>query len=402
MEFVSRFFAPPLYSYYLFGPRGTGKSAWATRYYPDAVRIDLLQPHIFRKYHARPERINDTVRAETEGRTIIIDEVQRVPAMLSAVHALIEEKRGWIFILTGSSSRKLKQAGVDLMAGRAVMRTLHPFIAAELGTAFQVDRALNQGMLPLVVDADNPEDVLNSYIDIYMREEIQAEGLVRNLEGFSRFLEAVSFSHGQILNISNIARDCEVGRKTVEGYLSILEDLLLCFNLPVFMKRAGRATVKHRKFYIFDTGIYRSLRPTGPLDKPEEIAGPALEGLVAQHLRAWIAYTNNKYTLYYWRTRAGSEVDFIIYGPDMFLAIEVKHSERVHRSDLRGLKAFKDDYPEAHTALLYRGTEKLVIDGILCIPCGEFLTRLHPSRPFPVSPPGPASRYYNDRTNCPK
>jgi uncharacterized protein len=383
MEFISRFFNPPSYSYYLFGPRGTGKSAWATRYYPDALRIDLLQPHIFRKYYGRPERIIDTVHAEPGGRAIIIDEIQRVPAMLSAVHALIEEKKGWIFILTGSSSRKLKQAGVDLLAGRAVMRTLHPFIAAELGTKFKIDEAIIQGMLPLVFDADNSEDVLNSYIDIYMREEIQTEGLVRNLEGFSRFLEAISFSHGQVLNISNVARDCEVGRKTVEGYLSILEDLLLCFRLPVFTKRVGRATVQHRKFYIFDTGVYRSLRPTGPLDKPEEIAGPALEGLVAQHIRAWIAYTGRKYSLYYWRTRAGSEVDFVIYGPDMFSAIEVKHSNRIHRPDLRGLKAFKDDYPEAHTILIYRGSEKQLIDGIHCVPCSEFLTQLHPSIPFP-------------------
>ena len=383
MEFISRLFEPPRYSYYLFGPRGTGKSAWATRYYVDSVRIDLLQPHIFRRYRGRPERIIDTVRAEPEGKTIIIDEVQRVPAILSAVHALIEEKKGWIFVLTGSSSRKLKQAGVDLMAGRAVVRTLHPFMAAELGAKFSLDTALTCGMLPLVLDAENPKDVLNSYIDIYMREEIQMEGLVRNLEGFSRFLESITFSHGQVLNVSNVARDCEVGRKTVEGYFSVLEDLLLCFQLPVFSKRTGRATVQHRKFYLFDSGIYRSLHPAGPLDKPEEIAGPALEGLVAQHLRAWTAYTENNCKLFYWRTRAGSEVDFIIYGSDMFCAIEVKHSDRIHRPDLRGLKAFKDDYPEAQSILLYRGSEKQMVDDILCVPCEEFLRRLHPSRPFP-------------------
>jgi predicted AAA+ superfamily ATPase len=299
MEFIPRYFQPPSGSYYLFGPRGTGKSAWTQRYYRESLRIDLLQPDTLRRFRARPERIREIVHAQPEGKAIIIDEVQRVPELLSAVHGLIEEKRGWIFVLTGSSARKLRRAGIDLLAGRAAIRTLHPFMAAELGAIFNLTTSLEAGLLPLVLDSERPQEVLDSYIDTYMREEAQTEGLVRNLGGFSRFLESISFSHGQILNISNVARECEVERKTVEGYLSVLEDLLLCFRLPVFRKRAGRVTVKHHKFFLFDTGIFRSIRPLGPLDRPEEIAGPALEGLVAQNLRAWTAYTQNRHELYY-------------------------------------------------------------------------------------------------------
>ena len=385
MEFLSRFFEPPQQSYYLFGPRGTGKSAWTQRHYRDALRIDMLQPDTLRRFRARPERIRDLVHAQPRNRVIVIDEVQRAPEMLSAVHALIEEKKGWVFVLTGSSARKLRQSGIDLMAGRALLRTLHPFMAAEIGAGFDLDASLRLGMLPLVLDGERPQDILDGYVDIYMREEVQAEGLVRSLGGFSRFLESISFSHGQILNVSNVARECEIGRKTVEGYLSVLEDLLLCFRLPVFTKRAGRATVRHHKFYLFDTGVYRSLRPAGPLDSPHEISGSALEGLVAQHLRAWAAYSSNRYELYFWRTRGGSDVDFVLYGPEGFYAIEVKHAGRVHRVDLRGLKAFSDDYPQARTIVLYRGRETLLIDGILCMPCEQFLRELRPGQSLPRS-----------------
>ncbi len=382
MEVLSRLFAPPNQSYYLFGPRGTGKSTWTQMYYENAARIDLLQPDVLRRYQGNPERIREFVHAQADEQTIIVDEVQRVPELLSAVHALIEEKRGWTFVLTGSSARKLKQTGVDLMAGRAVVRSLHPFMASELGRYFNLSTALTQGMLPIVWDAPCPTDVLKSYVGVYVREEIQAEGLVRNLGGFARFLEAISFSHGQVLNLSNVARECEVQRKTVEGFLAVLEDLLLCYLLPVFQKRAKRATVKHPKFYVFDTGVFQSLRPSGPLDRAEERAGPALEGLIGQHLRAWNAYSGGNNNLYYWRTQAGSEVDFVLYGPDTFFGIEVKHASRVDRNDLRGLKAFRDEYPEAQLLLLYRGDEMLRIDGMRCMPCQTFLEQLTPGKPL--------------------
>ena len=356
------------------------------RRYADSVRIDLLHPATLQRYRARPERLFDLVRAQPDGQVIVIDEVQRVPALLSAVHALIEEGRGWRFVLTGSSARKLRRSGVDRLAGRAVVRTMHPFMAAELGDGFDLPAALERGMLPLVLGAADPVDTLQSYVAVYVREEVQIEGLVRDLDGFSRFLETVSFSHAQLLNVSNIARDSAVGRKAVEGYLGVLEDLLLGFRLPVFRKRAARATVAHDKFYLFDCGVFGGLRPAGPLDRPEEIAGAALEGLVAQHLRAWLAYRNVGDRMFHWRTRAGSEVDLVIYGPNQFTAIEVKHSATVRRSDLRALRSFHADYtpPEARRLLLYLGDERLYVDGIVCLPCERFLRALHPWHTFPA------------------
>ncbi|MCX7044039.1 MAG: DUF4143 domain-containing protein [Candidatus Sumerlaeota bacterium] len=378
MESVIRFFKPPKGSFFLFGPRGTGKSTWARQACPDALWIDLLEPDVFRRYSARPERLREAVEAAPRAKTIVIDEIQKAPALLDAVHALIEERPARRFILTGSSVRKLKRAGVDLWAGRAVARSLHPFMAAELGAAFSLEKALAQGMIPLVWGARDPLDTLKSYAALYVREEVMMEGLTRNAGDFSRFLEAVSFSHGGVLNAASVARECEVQRKTVENYLGILEDLLLAFRLPVFTRRAVRAVAAHPKFYLCDAGLFRSLRPSGPLDRPSEIEGQALEGLVAQHLRAWIAYNGERSKLYYWRSRAGSEVDFVVYGPDGFWAIEVKNTARIRPDDLRSLQAFKEDYPECKTILLYRGKERLKIDDCAYIPCEQFMLSLKP------------------------
>jgi predicted AAA+ superfamily ATPase len=196
---------------------------------------------------------------------------------------------------------------------------------------------------------------------------------------FARFLEAISFSHADVLNLANVARGCQVERKTAAGYLSVLEDLLLAFRLPVFTHRAARATTAHPKFYLFDTGVFRALRPTGPLDHGRGFAdGDALEGLVAQHLRAWIAYSRRRADVFYWGTPGGLEVDFVVYGDAGFWAIEVKHTSRVRPEDLRALRALKRDYPEAETRLLYRGTERLIIDGILCVPVDQYLVAMRP------------------------
>ena len=241
-----------------------------------------------------------------------------------------------------------------------------------------LQRALEMGLVPLVWSSAQPEQTLRAYASLYLREEVQAEALVRDVGAFARFLEAISFSHGSLLNLAEVARECQVGRKTVEGYLEILEDLLLCFRIPVFTKRAKRHLVAHDKFYFFDTGVYRSIRPRGPLDSPEEIEGMAIEGLVAQHLRAWASYRVVPADLYYRRTKSGSEVDFVLYGQDVFVAIEVKRAKNVHSTDLRALKAFKEDYPEATVFLLFMGQERLVINGVLCVPCEEFLKGLHP------------------------
>lgn len=380
MEFINRFFKEPEGSFFLFGPRGSGKSTWAKHCFKEAVHIDLLSPEEFRIYSARPERLEERVHAYSLNQVFIIDEVQKVPELLSVVHRLIEEKRGWKFILTGSSACKLKRTGVDLLAGRVLLCNLHPFMARELGERFDLKESLNYGLLPIVLAASDPSHLLQTYVSLYLREEVQMEGLVRNIGNFSRFLEAVSFSHASVLNLSQVGRDCQVERKVVERYVGILEDLLLAFRVPVFTKRAKRAVAVQPKFYLFDAGVYRSLRPSGPLDRPEEIYGLALEGLVAQHLRAWIAYSGNRSKLYYWRTRGGVEVDFVVYGLDGFWAIEVKNSAYVDKKSLSGLRSFCEDYPEAVPLLLYRGKERLKIGNILSLPCEEFLCQLQPER----------------------
>ncbi|MFQ6002559.1 MAG: ATP-binding protein [Candidatus Zixiibacteriota bacterium] len=382
MEFIERYFQGPDNSYFLFGPRGTGKSTWLRLTCTDSLIIDLLEPDLYRRYKARPERLKEIIEGNPDRRIVIVDEIQKVPELLDPVHALMEERPDLQFILTGSSPRKIKQRGVDLLAGRAVVRYLHPFIASELKDRFSLQKALSEGLVPLVTMAQNPEDTLEAYISLYMKEEVQMEGIVRNLGDFARFLEAISFSHGAVLNISNVARECEVERKTVEGYIKVLYDLLMAYSVPVFTKRAKRAVIQHPKFYVFDTGVFRTLRPSGPLDRPGEIEGPALEGLIAQHLRAWIDYSQSSCKLYYWRTKAGTEVDFIIYGEEGFWAIEVKNTINIRRNDLRPLKTFHKDYPECKPIFIYRGKEKILIDDILCVPCESFLLSLKPNQPL--------------------
>ena len=379
MEFVGRFLQIPNRSCFLLGPRGTGKSTWLHDQLPDALYLDLLDPALHRSLSARPERLRDLLAGSPGKRTVVIDEIQRVPELLTVVHAILEESSPPHFVLTGSSARKLRRGGVDLLGGRAVHRTMHPFMAAEL-PEFDLGRALRIGLLPLVMNATDPADVLDAYASLYLDEEVRAEGLTRNVGAFTRFLEAISFSHGGQLNLSAVARECEVERKVVAGYVGILEDLLLAFRLPVFRKRAKRATVAHEKIYLFDAGVFRSLRPRGPLDRPEEVDGQALEGLVAQHLRAWAAYSRQDVNLFYWRTRGGVEVDFVVYGESGLQAFEVKNHRKVHATDLRALRAFRDDYPEAETAVLHRGSERSRIDDIWCLPIEDFLRRMVPDR----------------------
>ena len=383
MTAVPRFFQPPPDSYFLFGPRGTGKSTWLRQAYPDALWVDLLQPERHRQLSARPERLRELIAGSPGREVCVIDEVQKAPELLDVVHDLIERGDGPRFVLTGSSARKLKRSGVDLLAGRALLRSLHPFMAAEMGDRFDLDRALRLGLVPLVWDATDPAATLKAYVGLYLREEVQMEGAVRQIGAFARFLEAVSFSHGSVLNLAEVARECQVKRATVAGYLEVLEDLLLAFRVPVFTRRARRHLTAHPKFYWFDAGVFVATRPAGPLDRPEEIAGAALEGLVAQHLRAWIAYSGADLTLSFWRTKSGNEVDFVLYGKDGFWALEVKHGATIRPRDLAPLKAFRDDYPEASLRMLYRGADALEIDGIRCLPCGEFLRRLVPGKPMP-------------------
>ena len=379
MALIRRFFEIPEQSFFLFGPRGTGKSTWLREQLPDALYLDLLEPSLHRRLSARPERLREILAGSPRSANVVIDKIQRTPELLTVVHAVLEEPSPPRFALTGSSARKLRRGGVDLLGGRALHRTLHPFMASELPD-FNLERALTLGLLPLVLDAGDPEGVLDAYASLYLEQEVRAEGLTRNVGQFARFLEAVSFSHASQLNAAAVSRECEVPRRVVSSYIDILEDLLLSFRLPVFRKRAKRATVVREKFYLFDAGVFRSLRPRGPLDRPEEIDGQALEGLVAQHLRAWAAYSGFDVRVYYWRTRGGSEVDFVLYGDNGLHAFEVKNTGRVDSADLRALRAFRQDYAEVEAAVLYRGRERLKVGGIWCLPVDDFLRGLVPNR----------------------
>lgn len=359
-------------SFFLFGPRGTGKSTFVkTLISDDVLYIDFLDPETFRTYSAFPETLEKSVAALNPG-LVIVDEVQKVPSVLDVVHKLMEERK-IRFILTGSSARKLKMGGADMLGGRALRCIMHPFTAEELGDDFSLEKSLRTGLIPVVDRSMDPVQSLSAYVDIYLREEVQAEGLVRNLGAFSRFLEIVSYSHGSVLNISNVARECQVSRNIVTGYFDILEDLILAYRLPVFARRAKRKTASHPKFFLFDSGLYRRLRQRGPLDTESEIAGPALEGLVGQHLRAIIDYSLNDAQLYYWRSLAGNEVDFVLYGSNVFSAIEVKSASTLNPVDYNGLRAFGDDYPESKLILLYRGSIPMKHNNILVLPVEIFL-----------------------------
>ena len=377
----TRFFTAPKESYFLFGPRGTGKSTWLKEAYPTAVWIDLLNPETFRLFSSSPEKLRLVLEAQPQ-RVVVIDEVQRVPELLNVVHSLIEEKKGYQFVMTGSSARKLKRKGVNLLAGRALLRHMPPFFASEIKDDFSLAKNLKLGLLPIVLDAPSPEEVLRAYVGIYLKEEVQEEGIVRNVGDFARFLEAMSFSHGSLINASNIAREAQIARKTVDNYLLILNDLLLAFQISVFRRKAKRNIVRHSKFYFFDSGVFYSIRPQNLLDIESEKEGAALEGLVAQHLKGWIDAQKETYHLNFWRTSSNVEVDFIVSGPDCFLAIEVKNGISIHPKDLQGLEIFGQDYPEAQRLLLYRGKQLYLKGKTLCCPIETFLSKINPMNPL--------------------
>lgn len=373
---IKRFLSlPESESVFLFGPRGTGKSTWLRKHLPEALYIDLLAPVHARQLSARPERLEELVSG-SHSETVVIDEVQKIPSLLEVVHRILENDKSRRFVLTGSSARKLKRTGADMLAGRALIRNCYPFMAAELKDRFHLDDALRFGTTPVVFSSANKADALSSYLYTYVEQEVKQEGLVRNIGHFNRFLEALSFSHGALLNTAHIARESEVPRKTVESFISVVEDLLLGYRVSVFSRRAKRTLIKQNKFYFIDQGVFNGLRPKGILDSPTELAGAALEGLVFQHLKSWLEYFRINMTLLFWRTKAGNEVDFVLYGEDGFHAIEVKNSTKVYKRDLSSLKAFLEDYPEASAILIYRGDVPLTIDGISCVPCESFLLSL--------------------------
>lgn len=368
----TRIIKPPVNkSFFLFGPRGTGKTTWLKAQFPQALYFDLLSADIFNELTANPSRLGQMIPS-TWSDWVVVDEIQRVPALLDEVHRLIESRR-LRFALTGSSARQLARKNVNLLAGRALTLFMHPLTAVELGNDFSLRHAIGYGHLPATFSESDPRHYLESYVSTYLREEVQQEGLTRNLGAFTRFLETASFSQAQMLNISAVARECAVDRKTTENYFSILEDLLLAVRIPVFTKRASRHLVTHPKFYFFDTGVYRAIRPRGPLDTIEEIDGAAIETSVFQEVRAINTYLHLGYDIFFWRTASGQEVDIVLYGELGIIAIEVKRTDRVTRSVLKGLSAFLADYPMARAYCLYGGDRSFFEGDIRVLPLSDFL-----------------------------
>lgn len=361
-------------SFFLLGPRGTGKTHFLKHKLPDPICIDLLNSDQYQKLLGNPYRITSYIPLDFKG-WVVIDEIQRVPALLNEVHRLIEEK-GYRFAMTGSSARKLRRGGTNLLAGRALLYHMHPFTIQELGDHFDLKKALLYGLLPAAIEEEDPKAFLKTYVQTYLREEVAQEGLTRNLGNFAHFLEIASFSQGQVLNKSNVARETHAKERTVSNYFTILEDLLLGYMLPVFNKRAKRKTIVHPKFYFFDTGVYQALRPRGPLDRPEEISGLALETLFFQSLKAINEIFDFNYKIYYWRTVSGIEVDFILYGASGILAFEVKLSADIAKQDLKGLIAFQKEYPMAKAHIIYGGDKKRYFGNITVWPVKEILQAL--------------------------
>ncbi|MDZ4199517.1 MAG: ATP-binding protein, partial [Kiritimatiellia bacterium] len=351
-----------------------GKTTWLKQAFPDAVYLDLLESDLYNRLTASPGSLKRLIPPKCS-RCVVIDEVQRVPDLLNEVHRLIEAEH-LRFVLTGSSARSLRKKGGNLLAGRALTCHFHPLTVLELGNDFHLPDSLQYGHLPYVFSAQNKKDYLSSYIRTYLREEVLQEGLTRSLSAFSRFLEVASFSQAGLVNASEIARETGVDRKTVENYFQITEDLLIGQRLQSFTKRSRRRLVTGNKFFFFDCGVFRALRPVGPLDLVEEVAGAALETLVFQELRALNDYFGLNLDIRYWRTATGAEVDFVLYGEKGFAAIEVKRTRHLKASDFSGLKLFMADYPQAKGYLVCGVERREYVHGIEVWPVAEFLRNL--------------------------
>lgn len=370
------------HNYLILGPRSIGKSTWIKEQLKPDIYIDLLQDDIYQRLVADPTRLTEYfIGTKDSVKTlVVIDEVQKIPALTNEVHRLIETKK-YQFVLTGSSSRKLKQKNVNLLGGRALAKNFYPLTAEELGKDFDIQYSLQFGHLPQVYafrnnTAFNAEEYLKSYIGVYLREELIQEGIIRNIQAFSKFIEAASFSQASILNVSNIARDVDKDPKVVATYFEILEDLLIAWRLPIFSRKGKRKTIKRSKFYFFDVGVYRAIRPTGPLDDVNQLNGHTFETLVFQEIKAMNDYNNWSYDLSFWHTDKGQEVDFILYGKKGLVAIECKCSKRFTNQDLKSLLLFKKDFPVAKLFFIYGGEQELVVDDVRVVPIKNFLKKM--------------------------
>jgi len=370
---LPRILKPPELSFFLMGPRGSGKSTWLRNNFPDAHVIDLLAEETFQRLLANPGQFADELRAIPADRWVIVDEVQRLPGLLNEVHRFIEKKH-LRFVLCGSSARKLKRVDVSLLAGRALHRAMHPFLPEEIGTQFDLAQALRFGLLPIVWDSIAKDETLAAYARLYLKEEIQAEALVRNLPGFARFLPIAALFHAQAINVTKIARESGVARTTVSGYLDILEETLLCFRLPAYEAKLRVRERKLPKWYWCDSGIVRAMkRATGPV-VPEE-RGALFEGLIAQMLRAYRDYRNLFDEMYFWAPsgRSKTEVDFLLVRGGELIAIEAKSGQTFSESWCKGLRAIAPLKDLRRKIIVYpNGPILQTRDGIEIFPFRQF------------------------------
>ena len=364
-------------TFFLWGPRQTGKSTLLRHVYPDAWWIDLLKADQYRRYLQQPELLRQELANEDplHRRQIVIDEVQKVPALLDEVHWLFEN-RGFQFALCGSSARKVKRGAANLLGGRAVRYELHGLTGAELDRQFDLDRLLNHGYLPRIYASDRPRRLLDAYVGDYLKEEVAAEGLVRNLTVFSQFLNVASLSDTEIVNFSNIARDCGVSGHTVKSYFGILEDTLLGRWLPAYRRRPKRRVIAAAKFYLADVGVVNRLARRGELLRGSELYGKAFENWVFHELAAYNAYHDADATLAYWRLASGIEVDFIVN--DMQIALEAKASERITDHHLKGLRHLAADHSRVgrRVTVGLEAKARQTEDGIEILPAATFVRRL--------------------------
>src|SRR6185295_5848720 len=373
---LQRITVAPKGSFFLFGARGVGKSTWARETLPGARRFDLLDEGLFQSFLAAPALFGAELRALAPDSWVVVDEVQRIPGLLNEVHRAIEEL-GLRFALLGSSARKLKTAGTNLLAGRALWRTMYPFVPQELGAAFDLESTLHFGSIPLVVASEDRAATLAAYVQLYLREEIRGEALVRNLPGFVRFLPIAALAHGQVVNVSSIARDAGTARSTVQGYLEILEDTLLAWRLAAFETRLRVRERKHPKLYWIDPGLVRAIKKqTGALSSEE--AGPLFEGWIHTLLRAYGETGSLFDEIAYWAPAEAQsvEVDFLLQRGGEHLALEVKAGTRFAPPWLSGLRAIGDLPRLARRILVYTGPRELRTEGIEVWPLAKFLTAL--------------------------
>lgn len=375
----TRQLSSPRAAFFLFGPRGTGKSTWIRTNLPDAFVVNLLPTDAMLLYERDPSLFRAEALARPRSRWIVIDEVQRVPALLDQVHWLMEEKGYRRFALTGSSARKLKRGAANLLAGRAVVKNLFPLTSREVDFSPSVRQRLRFGLLPMSVTARSDaarEEFLRAYVTTYLAEEIKAEALVRNLGSFSRFLAVASLAAGRRTNISSLARDAGVSREAARGYFEVLVDTLIGAWLPAYRPRAKVKEVGLPKFYWFDPGVLNAAAGGFDQPLPADWQGVLLEHLVFHEIRSHLHYQGVKGSLAYWATPSGSEVDFIWWHGSKCVAVEVKHGSRYRPDYRKGLASLLSSV-KATSYIVYLGDRELNVEGTHVLPVDTFLRRLH-------------------------